>query len=381
MSKIDMNRHGVYENVEKRARNDLVSMVFQGLDYGENQQSRVEYQDIPVDKITPRSINRYKQNRIDRLARSIKNTNNRLIHPIVVVRASDLPENHEVIVKFRQQGVDVEKLDYILVAGERRYRAWQKLRADEEKRIAGQLGMVNQFDFITANVLTKKEAKNESAFFEDSNLESRQLTPLEGILHIQDALSEVDTPEKKRQALIEMAGGDETGIPEDPDAAARKFNTANYCAYYLAAELGIEGWSKSTIKTYLSVVNNCCEEVKDAIIAGKYSAGAAREITGFSEEEQLALLTLWLDGKADEYKQRFREIEASKKQTHKTIRYTHRDARKQLDVIAKKVSKERRELKLICDNLGGADKDNAVKALKKVDGFLRDLDKLMETLK
>lgn len=381
MSKIDMTRHGVYENVERRANNNLVNMVFQDVDNHDNAQSRVLYEDIAVERITPRSINRYKQNRIDRLARSIKNTNNRLIHPIVVVRAADLPEDHEVIQKFKEQGVDVSKLDYILVAGERRYRAWMKLREEESKRIAGQLGMVNRFDFITANVLTKKEAKNERAFFEDSNLESRQLTPLEGILHIQDALTEVDTPEKKREALIEMNGGSAENIPEDPEAAAKKFNTANYCEYYLSAELGIEGWSKSTIKTYLSVVNNCCEEVKDAIIAGTYSAGAAREITGFTEEEQRELLGLWTAGNQDGYKQRMKEITASKKQTHKTLRYTHRDAQKQLSVIAKKVAKERKELKFICDNLGGADKENALKALKRIDGFLNDVEKLSDALK
>ena len=55
---------------------------------------------------------------------------------------------------------------------------------------------------------------------EDSNLEARQLSPLEAILHIQTALSEVQTPEQKRAALIEMAGGDDSGIPEDPEKAA-----------------------------------------------------------------------------------------------------------------------------------------------------------------
>lgn len=373
MSKKLEMRHGVFENVEKRSQSNLVNMVFQDANSEENVDSRVLYEDISIDRITPRSINRYKQNRIDRLAKSIRNTNNRLIHPIVVVKASDLPEDHEVIQKFKERGVDISSLDYILVAGERRYRAWQKLREEEAKKIGNQLGVTNPFDYITANVLTKKEAKNEQAFFEDSNLESRQLTPMEGILHIQDALSEVDTPQKKREALIEMNGGSNQGISDDPYVAEKKFNTANYCEYYLAAELGIEGWSKSTIRAYLSVVNNCCIEVIDAVIDGKYSAGAARTITAFSDDEQKELLNLWVSGQVEIYKEKLQELTDKYKNPIKIVRYTHKDAKREIKSTVKKISVEKKNLKIIYDNLGGMDKELAGKALKKIEKFSAEM--------
>ena len=221
-SKFDMNTHGLIENVEGRAKNNLVNMVFD-TNMTDTYESKSTYVDVDVTRITPRSINQYSQGRIDRLAKSIHNTNDRLIHPIVVVRACDLPETHEVIRRFRERGVDPRTLDLIIVAGERRYRAWMSLREKAEKDLAGRIGMVNPFDTITANILTATEALNERAYYEDSNMEARQLTPLEGILHIRAALEEVQTNEQKREALIEMNGGSEDGISADADVAARSF--------------------------------------------------------------------------------------------------------------------------------------------------------------
>lgn len=379
-SKFDMNIHGVLENPEGRAKSSLVQKVIGTVDSGENYDSRVLYQDIEVDRITPRSINQYRQNRIERLAKSIRNTNNRLIHPIVLVRAADLPAGHEVLRRFAQQGVDTSKLEYIIVAGERRFRAWQLLRKEEAERIKDQLGAVNRFDTITANVLSHEEAYNEERYFEDSNIEARQLTPLEGILHIRAALEEVQTDEQKREALIAMADGDTTGIPEEPEKAAKKFNAANYCLYYLSAELGIEGWSLSTVKAYMSVVNNSPEEVIDAVIDGKYKASAAREGTGFSAEEQLELLHLWLDGNTNEYKRRLEELKEAKKNKKAITRYTYRDARRELDALAKQVQKSREQVTVILESLGAADKAKTQKALKRMDAFARELEAIGEQL-
>ena len=90
-SKFDMATHGLIENVEGRAKNNLVNMVFD-TNVSDTYESKSTYVDVDVTRITPRSINQYSQGRIDRLARSIHNTNDRLIHPIVVVRACDLPD-------------------------------------------------------------------------------------------------------------------------------------------------------------------------------------------------------------------------------------------------------------------------------------------------
>ena len=376
-SKFDMTTHGLIENVEGRAKNNLVNMVFD-TNMTDTYESKSTYVDVDVTRITPRSINQYSQGRIDRLARSIHNTNDRLIHPIVVVRACDLPETHEVIKRFRERGVDPKTLDLIIVAGERRYRAWMSLREKTAKDLSGRIGMVNPFDTITVNILTATEALNEHAYYEDSNMEARQLTPLEGILHIRAALEEVQTNEQKREALIEMNGGSEDGIPDDADIAARKFNTANYCMYYLSSELGIEGWSLSTVKAYLAVVNKCPTEVIDAVIAGQYKATQARETTDFTHAQQLELLRLWQGGKREEYHALFDEIKTAQKQGSATVRYTYRDAKRQISGITSRLRKERAELKAIADKLGAEDKAVAMKAVKEIDGFIKKIEHVSE---
>ncbi|MDO4477378.1 MAG: hypothetical protein Q4B93_05435, partial [Clostridia bacterium] len=207
--------NAVGNNLKKRTESDIIKQIFNGTD-SPNENSRVKYVDINVDDITPRSINTYSQTRIEKLAKSIKNTGNRLIHPIVVVEPHDLNSDSEVIEKFKEKGIDPYSLKYILVAGERRLRAWKLLREEKQQELNELLetrGIVeaNPFDRITVNILTKEEAENELAFYKDSNDEARQLTPIEGILHIQDALSDTTPNEQKKAALIEMYG--EESVP------------------------------------------------------------------------------------------------------------------------------------------------------------------------
>ena len=58
---------------------------------------RTAFFEIPLEDITPRSVNQFRQSRIEKLAKSIRNTNNRLIHPITVVKAEDLPKDSEIL--------------------------------------------------------------------------------------------------------------------------------------------------------------------------------------------------------------------------------------------------------------------------------------------
>ena len=67
---------------------------------------RTNFYEVPLDEITPRSINQFRQSRIEKLAKSIRNTNNRLIHPITLVRASDLPKDSEVLLGYEKKGID-----------------------------------------------------------------------------------------------------------------------------------------------------------------------------------------------------------------------------------------------------------------------------------
>ena len=107
----DINAVG--NNLQERTNSNIVNAIF-----GNNRtevNSRMAFEEINVDDITPRSINQYSQTRISRLAKSIRSTNDRLIHPIILVRPQDLPENHEVLQKFKEQGKNIEEIKYILV--------------------------------------------------------------------------------------------------------------------------------------------------------------------------------------------------------------------------------------------------------------------------
>lgn len=126
----DINAVG--NNLQERTNSNIVNAIF-----GNNRtevNSRMAFEEINVDDITPRSINQYSQTRISRLAKSIRSTNDRLIHPIILVRPQDLPENHEVLQKFKEQGKNIEEIKYILVAGERRLRAWKMNREEDQEK-------------------------------------------------------------------------------------------------------------------------------------------------------------------------------------------------------------------------------------------------------
>ena len=75
----DINAVG--NNLQERTNSNIVNAIF-GNDRSEVN-SRTFFEEINVDDITPRAINQYSQSRIARLAKSIKSTNGRLIHPII----------------------------------------------------------------------------------------------------------------------------------------------------------------------------------------------------------------------------------------------------------------------------------------------------------
>ena len=75
--------NSVGNNLKKRTDSNIINQIFEGSD-SPNSDTKVKYVDINVDDITPRSINNYSQTRIEKLAKSIQNTGNRMIHPIVV---------------------------------------------------------------------------------------------------------------------------------------------------------------------------------------------------------------------------------------------------------------------------------------------------------
>ena len=380
MSKPLVQRYNGLENLKGRSRTNMTSTLLNDT-VNENMGSVISFENIPISKITPRSINQYSQTRIDRLARSIRATNNRLINPITVVRASDLPQDGDVITKFRETGVDVEALEYVIVAGERRFRAFKQLQAEEEAK-GIDIGDLNPFDTITANVLTSKEAKNEHIFYEQSNTESRQLGPEEVMRLFESALKEVDTDEKKRNMLFQMRdnGADiKKDIPDDDREAARMFRKDTYCVYYLETELGISGWSEGTARRYISIINLCCDEVKQAIYDCVYPIREAKNITKYPFETQRNFLNLWISDKKDEYDTLLKND--GKEVKPKIKHYTHKTAGKKLESILAQMEKERKNLSEFEKNLGGEDKaliKQAMQELEKCDAKIRNIIELLK---
>ena len=365
--------NSVGNNLKKRTDSNIINQIFEGSD-SPNSDTKVKYVDINVDDITPRSINNYSQTRIEKLAKSIQNTGNRMIHPIVVVEAKNLDPDSPVIAKFKENGVDPASLKYVLVAGERRLRAWKLLRqrkSDELKELSENKGIIEQnpFDTITVNILTSEEAKKEEAFYKDSNDEARQLTPIEGILHLQDALSDTVTNEQKRNALIEMYG--EENVPESAEQAAKKFTQSKYILYFLEKELGITSWSESTIKTYLSIINNCSKEVIDAILKDEFTAREARNLTKLPHDTQNTLVKMYKNdrkkyqAKIDSYMGKTKvEISEKKKKT--------RDAYRSLNKFIKVMKKQQTELK---EAIAEGGNDELAEVSAQIDLFIATLSK------
>ena len=364
-----VQRHTIGEERYKGKPTKMMSALFSEDQQSTEKASRVAYKEIPVGDITPRPINRYSQTRIDKLARSIRNTNNRLIHPIVIVSASSLPDDSDVIKRFREKGIDVSTLKYVIVSGERRFRAWMELRKEEEQRKGGELGFVNRFDTITANVLTATEASKEDVFFEDSNLEVRQLTPLEILLHVKDLMNDIQTEDEKTQALKEM------GAPE-----GKKYNQAEYAKYYLTNEIGLsKDISLSTIKNYQAILANCIPEIVDEVIQEKMSPGLARSLFALDEVTQKELLEIFKNDR-EEFNARLAAIKKANT-APRTTRKTHKDAAKAISDSLRKIKKDRAIISLLVKELGGEDKNNTEETVKIFDKFIKELEAKYETLK
>ena len=307
MIKTSSSASKVFNNIENRTKSSIVSNVF-GNDVTIDK-SRMDYNEVPIEDITPRPVNEYTQNRIENLAESIRSTDDRLINPIVIVRPSDLPEDSQILKKYKEENVDVSKIKYVIVAGERRYRACLLNRELKAKELEGK-EFKNPYDTITANILTKEEAQHEEIYYKDSNDQARQITPLEGIKHIEGILKQIKTDEDKRKALIEMNGED--GVPSDAEKAAKNFREDKYILYYLQKELGIEGWELSTIRAYSNVVKTCDKSIIDAVLAGEFPANQARKLVNLPKETQIQLLDIYKQNKA-KYQSDLKEILKAKK--------------------------------------------------------------------
>lgn len=436
MSKQIIQRYTGLENAAGRAKSQYAEKILNTQIPAESdklgkQESKVRFEEVLLDCITPRSINQYSQTRIQRLAKSIRDTNNRLINPITLVRISDLNIDGEVVRKYIRDGlafvqelrvedgsfvrdISLEELDdvikkreeerqasaekgvkyirktklalktdlqYIIVAGERRYRAITLLR-DEEEQKEHPVGWKNPFLTITANILTPAEAANEKVFYEESNTQSRQLTPEEAMRHFETAIKAVENENARYNMLIEMkeAGVEfKHEIPSDQKLALRMFRMPAYCVYYLETELGIQGWTETSVKGYLTVLNNSCDEVKEAVFATTYSLREAKRITKFDFEEQRRLLQLWLSGDTKKYNKLIDQL--SVKEIPAARRVTNKSAGRNIDRIIRAVESELDKVKDDEKYLKSESRQLILRAIKQCEKLTEELQIISDSVK
>ncbi|GEM_PF-1808648 len=429
-------RYTGLENVKERSQSEYAFKILQQgneaqKNNADSMQSSVEFENVMLENIRPRSINKYSQTRIRRLAKSIRDTNNRLINPITLVDIRNLPINGDVIKKFIAEGeakvnevdnasgetvreIKLSELDdaverrnrqiadnmakgeksrfatrlvldtglkYIIVAGERRYRAFLLLR-DEENEKPHEAGWINPFLTITANILTPQEAKNEAVFYEESNTQSRQLTPEEAMRHFETAVKQVDSDDSKYAMLLEMerAGVSfRAPIPDDLKSAVKMFRMPAYCVYYLETELGIQGWTESSVKGYLTVLNNSCDEVKDAVFATQYSLREAKSITKFDYEVQRSLLALWLSGDIMAYRKQIDKLNSAAAKPVK--RTTNNSAGRNIDKIVKSIKDDIDLVKQDEKSLKGEPRQMLIDAIDKCERLAAELAEISAKIK
>ena len=342
-------------------------------DANEISEGRIQLYEIPVEEITFRPINNFKQEGIPELAKSIKLNGSRLIHPITLVRLEDIPEGSPLMQAFKDKKVKLDGIKYVISAGERRYRAWCMLR-DEEKKIRGKDAIGNKYDTITANILSQSEAKKEANFAIDSNLHSRHITSLEYVLNVSDIVNKVKTNEEKRDALIKMSGTEE-GISNDPEVAAKKYKKEEYAKYLLESKYHISEISGSTVKNSLRVIEYCTKEVIDAILQDKFNEKQAKRIASFSPKEQNELLKLWTKDKV-EYEKRLTPSEDSQ-----VITYRKREIASELKAELKTATKQREKLEDILNHVSSQYAKTIKDDIKSWDKIIGDLNLLIDGIK
>ena len=371
-------RYDVNENWEKRTEGSPLNKLLNPASVPANRSS-TNYEDVRLDRITPRSINRYTQSNIERLAKSIEKTG-RLISPITLVRAKDLPEDSEVINAYRKKGIDPDSLDLIIVAGERRYRAFQLLKSREEERIKDILGATNRFEYINANILTPAEAKREETFYLDSNMEARILSLFEIVTYIDVAYDELKTEEGRRQAYEEL-------IALHPECASQRFPYVDYIQYVvLERDFKVTDWSRPKITYYWSIVKNCTPEVKEAMYYEKITADDAFTIKGFEPEVQNNIIAILENEGEDAFNREISSIKntqadkKAKNKRKKTSKYSSATANKQTKKILKDQKADLDLLKEMVSSLGGESRAEYDKIVKAFDKCKKEVERILEGL-
>ena len=366
-----MSTHDVMEGIIGGSKSKLMKTVFDSKTKADGNASalKTNYKEIPLEEITPRPINRFRQVGIERLAKSIKTTT--LINPIIVAKPTHLPADSEVLKSFREKGIDISSLNYVIVSGERRYNAFRLLHEEEINDPTKSSLTDYKYGKISARILTKEEAQNEELIYTDSNIETRQLSSLEVMINCREMMQSVATDEEKKQSLVDM------GL--DPETT--KFNQVKYCKFYFEHELGILDVTESNISQTLATVQKCAPEVLDAIVEGVLSLRKARELRDIPKEKQGELVALLREGKAEEYELLLEKLSSRKENSGVPERMTHRDAAKICQKYIAYSEKTMKQFEVVLRNLSGEDEMLVKETIEEISELIERWNKRYVKLK
>lgn len=231
------------------------------------------FSDIPIIEIPTHLLKPYPKNHllrltgIEDLALSIHKTI--LIHAIVVA-------------------VDPDNEGYFyIISGNRRTEAYklnQSLYPNEDKYLK-----------IPSQIIPDRyDSKRAEEIWFDSNFETRQLSIEDGIKNIQVILEDVEHMSKEQRIeLNKKLKGDkfEEYVKSNPGKEAQ-INYGEYI-YNRFKNLGIKGWSESTIKNYMAIMQRGIPELREAILNYQIPLRYGLKIILFSNEEQKDLIDMY----------------------------------------------------------------------------------------
>lgn len=334
----------VLQNVSIRTKANIIGNVFSN--DTNNTESYIHFEEVELSLIVPRAKNEFIQSNIRKLADSIKLTNNRLINPIILAPISSIKEDSELNSLYALKNINLEGKKYYIVSGERRYRAFCMLYDEFNKKMEeeGFFGN-NPFSTITANILTGKELENEEIYYADSNIQSRQLTTLECLLHVRNILGSINTPEGKNAALEEMRNNPDYFKNKNIEVPT-KFKEAEYILYYLENILGFTNWTNTgSVRANLTLIRYASDKLMDEVLENNIPIYIAREIIRYSKDEQEEQIKLYKED-VEKYRERIKSLgKAEKKNTdaYTELKKSVSETRRSLKDKEKKLNKNRRK--------------------------------------
>lgn len=222
-------------------------------------------QSVPIRQITPRKVNNYPKEAIDKLADSIERVGMTQAPNVFITKNKEL----------REKGIYYEISD-----GERRYRAWLQLL---NKAIADNNEEKIRF-YSKMPAIVRDDYENEAEIHRASNFLQREFDPFTILAN--SILGDRD------DAIIEIAkkkfGEDKVNdmIKNNEEVNVNDSVIAEYVSNEFKEKYG-KDYAKSTLRKYVRLFRNSTPQLKQAIFDNVISLRDAKEyLVNVSKEEQ-----------------------------------------------------------------------------------------------